>query len=79
MRLLNSESFEIKEFVGDRIPEYAILSHTWEGDEVLFADMQDLQSGRARSKRGWSKVERFCQKAAEDGFEWCWIDTCCTI
>ncbi|KAF5365964.1 hypothetical protein D9758_006635 [Tetrapyrgos nigripes] len=41
MRLLDTNTFEIQEFYTD-IPPYAILSHTWEKDEVTFQDMQNL-------------------------------------
>jgi hypothetical protein len=32
MRLLNSVNLELNQFVGDNIPEYPILSHTWVDD-----------------------------------------------
>lgn len=45
MRLLKAESdgsLRLLELFGDSIPQYAILSHTWEpdGDEVTFRDLQ---------------------------------------
>jgi hypothetical protein len=74
MRLLNTCTLQLEEFV-DNIPSYAILSHTWQHEEVVFSDMSDL--GRAKQKRGFEKMKRACEKAASDGFEWIWIDTCC--
>ncbi|KAK3938889.1 heterokaryon incompatibility protein-domain-containing protein [Diplogelasinospora grovesii] len=74
MRLLNTSSLKLKEFVGLNIPPYAILSHTWGEEEVLF---DDIQKGIASSKNGYGKLAGCCQKAAKDGFEWVWIDTCC--
>lgn len=65
---------QLKDFPANRIPLYAILSHTWEEDEVLFTDME---TGRARDKAGYPKVQQSCKKAAIDGFEFIWIDTCC--
>ncbi len=65
---------QLKDFPANRIPLYAILSHTWEEDEVLFTDME---TGRARDKAGYPKVQQSCKKAAIDGFESIWIDTCC--
>jgi Heterokaryon incompatibility protein (HET) len=65
-----------KDLVGDAIPEYAILSHTWGADieEVTF---QDLKNGSGKSKAGYSKI-RFCGKQARrDGLQYFWVDTCC--
>jgi hypothetical protein len=61
---------------GDKIPPYAILSHTWGADatEVTF---QDLINGTGKNKDGYRKI-RFCQEQArQDGLEYFWIDTCC--
>jgi hypothetical protein len=74
MRLLNTSSLQLEEFPGTETPHYAILSHTWEMEEILFSDMQ---GGTAESKAGFAKVKGCCQKALDDGFEWVWIDTCC--
>ncbi|KAB5546920.1 heterokaryon incompatibility protein-domain-containing protein [Coniochaeta sp. 2T2.1] len=74
MRLLNTTSLELKEFIGYETPPYAILSHTWGEGEVLFNDMS---SGTASSKKGYAKVTGCCKKAAADGWDWVWIDTCC--
>ena len=52
MRLLNARSLELEEFLGE-IPRYAILSHTWEEEEVLFADFQDIDA--AKKKKGFEK------------------------
>lgn len=53
---------------------YAILSHRWQENEVLF---HDLQSGHARQKSGYAKLESFCKQAAADGFTYAWCDMCC--
>lgn len=58
----------------DDVPEYAILSHTWGHDEVLYGDI--LES-KAASRLGWTKIERCCRRARADGFSYVWIDTCC--
>lgn len=74
MRLLESSSRQLKEFFGQSIPPYAILSHTWEADEVSF---QDLQNGTGELKAGYEKIRRCCETALNDGFEYAWVDTCC--
>lgn len=58
-------------------PRYAILSHTWspnEDDEVTYRDILD---GTAQSRIGFRKLEFTMNQARQDGFEYCWVDTCC--
>jgi hypothetical protein len=65
-----------KYLVGDDIPQYAILSHTWGADteEVSFKDLLD---GTGKSKPGYDKI-RFCGEQARcDGLQYFWVDTCC--
>jgi hypothetical protein len=65
-----------KDFVGDNIPEYAILSHTW-GEDTEEVTFQDLKDGAGKSKAGYKKI-RFCgEQAARDGIQYFWVDTCC--
>jgi hypothetical protein len=47
-----------KDFAGGDIPEYAILSHTWEADSEE-ATFEDLMDGTWRNKAGYDKI-RFC-------------------
>lgn len=61
-------------FEGD-IPEYAILSHRWGIDEIVF---QDIQNGTVRRHRkSYNKVINAIRQAARDGIEHIWIDSCC--
>ncbi|KAI6913803.1 hypothetical protein KC318_g3884 [Hortaea werneckii] len=76
MWLLNAKTYALKFFhTAKTAPPYAILSHTWEDDEVLFKDMDDLE--KAKAKSGWQKIEYICRQALEDGLQWAWVDTCC--
>lgn len=75
MRLINTRTFDLKEFDEDEIPEYAILSHTWEDGEVSYADMQRLES--AREKKWFTKIARAAELAVADGLRWAWVDTYC--
>jgi hypothetical protein len=80
MRLLNTTTIELKYFIGDDIPPYAILSHTWDDEEVTFKDMSDRTAEGKRlveATAGFRKISRCCSIALADGFEWVWIDTCC--
>ncbi|KAI6080656.1 HET-domain-containing protein [Hypoxylon rubiginosum] len=81
---------EVIEKNANQIPQYAILSHTWEKDEVKF---EDIESGRAKDvtqnaleakietspfeARSLSKLKYACIQAAKDGYEYIWIDSCC--
>lgn len=79
MRLIRSKpggGFELSTFNNnDDIPPYAILSHTWsEGTEVTY---DELVTGKGETKAGYEKI-RFCgERAAKDGLEYFWVDTCC--
>lgn len=63
MRLLNTSTLEVVEFVGDRsTPAYAILSHTWGDDEVTFDDLKNNRSAAVR-KKGYQKILEACKQA----------------
>ncbi|KAI3327160.1 HET-domain-containing protein [Xylariaceae sp. AK1471] len=74
MHLLNVHTRQLREFVGTNIPPYAILSHTWGEDEVLF---QDLSDPKHKEKLGYKKIEGCCRQALRDGHDYVWVDTCC--
>lgn len=76
MRLMNSTTYELQISMGKIKPVYAILSHTWDGEEVTLQELQDPLVNE-RSKKGWDKIEKCCLQAVKDGFEWVWIDSCC--
>lgn len=59
MRLVHSTTLELREFADNKIPAYAILSHTWGKDEVSF---QDMQTGAAYTKEGYAKVTLCAQE-----------------
>lgn len=75
MRLLEVKTLSLKEFTGNNIPPYAILSHTWqEGKEVT---LKELGSSKAKSKSGYKKIRHTCEQADKDGLAYAWVDTCC--
>src|SRR2546421_7751149 len=74
MRLLNTTKRKLEEFETEKIPVYAILSHTWGENEVT---LQDIKGGEAEKKKGYEKIRNTCSMAAADGFHYVWIDTCC--
>ena len=56
------------------VPAYAILSHTWGKEEVIF---QDAEAGTGKGKAGWEKIQFCAKQAAADGLQYFWVDTCC--
>jgi hypothetical protein len=79
MRLLNTTTRELETFngPGQDVPPYAILSHTWGQEEVLFKDMKPKNHEAAKGKAGYNKIEKVCIQALRDGYGYIWIDTCC--
>ena len=55
---------------------YAILSHRWCDVEVSLKEFSTYQSGE-KTGYGWTKIQRACEIAAANKFQWIWIDTCC--
>lgn len=76
MRLLNTTTLKVKEFVSER-PKYAILSHTWGSEEIVLQDTEAKDEAPSSVKAGWKKIRGACALALGDGFDWIWIDTCC--
>jgi hypothetical protein len=77
MRLLKTSTLELVEFFESDVPDYAILSHRWQQDEVNFKDMKPKHRVAISNKAGFLKVRALCKRTARDGFGSCWIDTCC--
>jgi Heterokaryon incompatibility protein (HET) len=77
MRLINVETLKLETFVGDKIPPYAILSHTWGPDkeEVSFDDIETRNIEKPGD--GTMKLKGCCNQAKEDNLGYAWIDTCC--
>jgi len=74
MRLLDTATLELSEFYTPNIPPYAILSHTWNVEEVSF---QEQFSPTKTVKKGWAKIAKTCELARSSGLAYAWVDTCC--
>lgn len=77
MRLLERQSdghVVLCDFTGRDVPDYAILSHTWNKEEVTF---QDVEAGTGKHKAGWKKIEFCAIQAGADNLQYFWVDTCC--
>ncbi|KXX80337.1 Vegetative incompatibility protein HET-E-1 [Madurella mycetomatis] len=84
MRLLetsNSSSVpQMKEFIGSDVPPYAILSHTWQDDEVTLQQLSSSATDPAalQAKAGFRKIQQTCALArTRDALDYAWVDTCC--
>lgn len=74
MHLIDTDTLKLTSFQG-KLPRYAILSHTWDSDELSFAEFGDLP--KRESHPGFEKIKSTCQQARRDGLDYAWIDTCC--
>ncbi|VUC30851.1 unnamed protein product [Clonostachys rosea] len=74
MRLLNTKTLNLEFFQGE-VPQYAVLSHRWEEEEVTY---EDIRTGRDVTHfKGYSKLRMSAQVARAAGYDYIWIDTCC--
>ncbi|KAK6071700.1 NB-ARC and TPR domain protein [Seiridium cupressi] len=64
------------DLASDKVPPYAILSHTWGLDEVIFADLA-RPPGDWQQKEGFEKIEFCADQARRDNLQHFWVDTCC--
>lgn len=76
LTVLENVELTLVERVGNDIPPYAILSHTWgnDSDEISYKDFID---GRYQDKKGFHKLQFCQQRVALDNLEYFWVDTCC--
>jgi len=74
MRFLDTTTLELQEPSSSALPKYAILSHTWEDEEVTF---DEIGTSKGKSKKGYQKIKDCCKRAKSDGYKFVWIDTCC--
>lgn len=70
MHLLNVHTLKLETFHDDKVPPYAILSHTWEGEEVTFQDIQDLRSPATTKLASFEKTRQTCERAKSDGYHY---------
>lgn len=75
MRLIHTQKVEFEEYLGGDIPPYAILSHTWDAQEVSFQNFGPRDV--LQSRKGGEKVLKTCEVALRDGYQRVWIDSAC--
>ncbi|KAI0134574.1 heterokaryon incompatibility protein-domain-containing protein [Xylariales sp. AK1849] len=87
MRLLHAKTLRFKEHIGNNVPRYIILSHTWGDEGVSFQDFHILEecwdldpTYRIMAKAGFQKIRDFANMVLHDSVhnvEYIWVDTCC--
>lgn len=77
MKLLNTRTIQLEDFVDGNIPSYAILSHRWQKEELNFRDLKPKFAESLPSKPGYAKIYHFCTTALWAGFGYGWVDTIC--
>jgi hypothetical protein len=80
MRLLkynnNGEFSQTKDFVSGKIPEYAILLHTW-GADIEEVTYKGLIDGTGKNKVGYKKIWFCGEQARRKGLHNLWVDIYC--
>lgn len=80
--VFSKSKVDFLELHDDATTAYAILSHRW-GKEVNYSEMVKLlkmneeDRNELRQRDGYRKICDSCERAAKDGFQWLWADTCC--
>ena len=71
----------------DSVPPYAILSHTWDAEEVTLQEMRRMpgrrsqalgkQKQRIADRKGFLKIKEAVAMAVKRGLFFIWVNTCC--
>jgi hypothetical protein len=71
---------QYEEFNELEIPRYAILSHTWENEEISYAEASVIFLSYKVSilvpKAGFKKIKGFAAAARRARVDYVWIDIC---
>ncbi len=84
MWLIDTSSLKLQHFMDSTLPflKYAILSHTWDHEELSFNEWRQIERGdsgarKLKKRAGYHKIQMTCKLAKHDGFPYAWVDTCC--
>ncbi|KAI1465527.1 heterokaryon incompatibility protein-domain-containing protein [Daldinia caldariorum] len=79
MWLINTTTLELEFVASPTERAYAVLSHTWEDEEVSFQQFSDTtQRASVEKLRGFTKIVKTCQLAKDEHMlKYAWVDTCC--
>lgn len=68
MQLIDASPLGFGEFFEGHIPPYAILSPTWEKDEVTFQNFQ-LRKSKTPSSADYQKIRQACVQALKHNLQ----------
>ncbi|KAF4897511.1 Vegetative incompatibility protein HET-E-1 [Colletotrichum fructicola] len=77
MWLVNTYTLTLEEVTDPFSHNYAILSHTWDSDEITFQDIWSSERRSAERKIGHAKLAKTCEIARQRGLQYAWVDSCC--
>jgi hypothetical protein len=73
MRLIDTQTLELKDFFSSEVPKYAILSHTWENDEISLQEMKSQSRSTLEELAGYAKIQNCCAIALKWGYKYAWV------
>ena len=65
MRLLRTATLRLEDFPDPSAHRYAILSHTWGAEGILFENISDPTKPLPSHKKGFAKVNSSCELARD--------------
>ncbi|KAK2043679.1 HET-domain-containing protein, partial [Colletotrichum somersetense] len=77
MWLINTDTLTLEEVTDPFSYSYAILSHTWNSDEITFQDIRSSGRRDVERRTGSSKLAKTCEIARQRGLQYAWVDSCC--
>ncbi|KAF2966381.1 hypothetical protein GQX73_g7178 [Xylaria multiplex] len=80
MWLIETSTLKLEFFTEAVKGSYAILSHTWEENEVSFEQLSNINEAwleNAQNRKTLIKITKTCEVASQHGLSYAWVDTCC--
>ncbi|RYC63731.1 hypothetical protein CHU98_g2471 [Xylaria longipes] len=80
MWLIETSTLQLKFFTEVEKGSYAILSHTWEKEELSFEQLRNPHSTfleEIQNSPAFLKIIGTCKLASQHGLSYAWVDTCC--
>ncbi|KAJ2980033.1 hypothetical protein NUW58_g7052 [Xylaria curta] len=77
MWLIETSTLKLEFFTEVKKGSYAILSHTWEKEEISFEQFRNPTLHNLHRHPALHKISKTCHLASEKGVSYVWVDTCC--
>jgi hypothetical protein len=74
MKLVNTQTLKAIEFSDESLPPYAVVSQTWNPNNVWLTNYSYLSETIAKAERRTSQLSNLAKR---QGHDWIWLDTCC--